>query len=620
MLAASANHQFSVQGFSASRFCQSDSMSSRLLKAAIRPGRSSANLRSLDEASARRLLRAHLVPGPGIAALEERLIEHTQGNPLFIEECLYALAETGELTRSSGDRFQLAKPVAAIRVPRSLRGLLESRVDSLPDGDKDVLQAAAVVGTAIPLSLLRHVAEAPEEILQPAIRRLCRDGFLLPDPNDPARLLFRHGLTREAVYGSILKRTRTRMHASAFATLEGRPGARTDAVDLLADHAFRAELWPKAADYARQAGAKAATRDANAEAWRVYEQALIAASHCPAGPERDQMLLNLHLEARAPIFRLGDVAALQAHIDQAIILAGQQDDHRRLANCLVFRSHALWLGGDAAGALAAAEQVGAIAAAHADPDLQVRARFQQGLVYLTQGHNAATVAAMRAVVDYIAAGDHGGRYGLDDALAVTALGYVVRAAAEAGDFTSAEAALAETRIQAQRLGRRFSLIFADTAEGYLLLQQGQPGRAIAPLDRAVDLCRAADARLLGPVTTSFLALAHIDSGKPETGIVLARQAVEDAARMGFLASQPLRQAILARAMRVAGAHGEAIAQAELALAAARRLGEAGAEAYANAELGEAHLAQGHTQAGRDALEAALAQAGALAMHPLVLRV
>ena len=208
------------------------------------------NLRSLDEASARRLLRAHLVPGPGIAALEERLIEHTQGNPLFIEECLFALAETGELTRSSGDRFQLAKPVAAIRVPRSLRGLLESRVDSLPDGDKDVLQAAAVVGTAIPLSLLRHVAEAPEEILQPAIRRLCRDGFLLPDPNDPARLLFRHGLTREAVYGSILKRTRTRMHASAFATLEGRPGARTDAVDLLADHAFRAELWPKAADYA----------------------------------------------------------------------------------------------------------------------------------------------------------------------------------------------------------------------------------------------------------------------------------------------------------------------------------------------------------------------------------
>ena len=574
------------------------------------------NLRSLDEASARRLLRAHLVPGPGIAALEERLIEHTQGNPLFIEECLYALAETGELTRSSGDRFQLARPVASIRVPRSLRGLLESRVDSLPDGDKDILQAAAVVGTAIPVSLLRHVAAAPEEILQPAIRRLCRDGFLLPDPVDPARLLFRHGLTREAVYGSILKRTRTRMHASAFATLEGRPGATTDAVDLLADHAFRAELWPKAAAYARQAGAKAATRDANAEAWRVYEQALIAANHCPPGSERDQMLLNLHLEARTPIFRLGDVAALRAHIDQAITLAEQQDDYRRLGNCHVFRSHALWLNGDAGGALAAAERVAEIAATHADQDLHVRSRFQQGLVHLTQSRTAETMRAMRDVLDHISTGNPGGRYGLDDALAVTALAYLVRAAADAGDFTAAETALAETRVQAQRLGRRFSSIFADTAEGYLLLARGRPAPAIAPLERAVDLCRAADARLIGPVPASFLALAYVDTGDSERSLSLARQAVEDAARMGFLAAQPMRLAILARALRAGGADQEAMLHAQEALASARRLGEPGAEAHAMLEIAELHLRQGRIGHGHDAFNAALAQAAALGLRPL----
>ena len=574
------------------------------------------HLRALDEAAARRLLRIHLVPGPGVAAFEERLIEHTGGNPLFIEECLYALAETGELARIGGDRFRLAGPVRTLQVPKSLRGLLDARVDHLPEMDKDILQAAAVVGTTVPLDLLSAVAGQEQHAIRQSASRLCRDGFLLADPDDPARFMFRHGLTREAVYNSILKRTRSRMHASAFAVLEGQLGGAAEAADLLADHAFRAELWPNAAIYARQAAARAAARDANASATRFYEQALTAASQWADGDDKDQMLLNLHLEARASLFRLGDVAGLRAHVDAAIALAERQDDHERLGNCHVFRSHALWLWGDPAGALEDVQTLTRMAAARADGDLAIRARYQAALVYLSQSRVADTIAAMRDVLAHLASPRNGGRYGLDDALAVTAHSYIARAAAEAGEFATAEAAVMEARNVAHRIGKRFSWIFADTAEGHLLLMRGYPARAVAPLERAVETCRAADARLLGPVPMAFLAWAHAEAGDPSQGIKLARQAVEDASRMGFLASQPLRLCILARALLAGGAIDEAAAITQDAQALAGVGQEPGAMAFAQRLGAEISLRRGQTAEGRAALEAALAQAGALGLRTL----
>jgi len=86
--------------------------------------------------------------------LERKLIEHTSGNPLFLEECLQALVETGELVRV-GELYRLDSPVPVLRVPNSLRGLLDARVDRLEDAEKDVLQAAAVVGSTVPMDLLR---------------------------------------------------------------------------------------------------------------------------------------------------------------------------------------------------------------------------------------------------------------------------------------------------------------------------------------------------------------------------------------------------------------------------------------------------------------------------------
>jgi tetratricopeptide (TPR) repeat protein len=428
--------------------------------------------------------------------------------------------------------------------------------------------------------------------------------------------MFRHGLTREAVYSSILKRTRSRMHASAFAALEGQQGGTAEAVDLLADHAFRAELWPNAARYARQAAARAGARDANASATRFYEQALTAASHWEDGGDKDRMLLNLHLEARASLFRLGDIAGLRAHVDAAIALAERQDDHERLGNCYVFRSHALWLGGDPGRALEDAQTIARIAAARLDGDLAVRALYQEGLVYLTQSRVADTITCMRAVLDHLASPKNGGRYGLDDALAVTAHSYLARAAAEAGDFATAEAAVAEARAVAHRLGKRFSWIFADTAEGHLLLMHGQAGQAIAPLERAVATCRAADARLLSPVPMAFLAWAHTEMGDAIQGQALARQAVEDASRMGFLASQPLRLSLLARALLAGGAVEEASLYAKEAHALAGTGQEPGAGAFALRQLGEISLRQGRVDEGRSALDTAKAQATALGLHPL----
>jgi ATP/maltotriose-dependent transcriptional regulator MalT len=150
----------------------------------------------------------------------------------------------------------------------------------------------------------------------------------------------------------------------------------------------------------------------------------------------------------------------------------------------------------------------------------------------------------------------------------------------------------------------------------VLLLRGRADLAIAPLERALKTCQTADARLLGPVPAGFLAWARTETGAVDQGVGLARQAVEDAVRMGMLASQPLRLAILARAHLAGGALDEALVRAQDAQDLARSLQEPGAEAYALRQHGEVKLRQGRAEDGRTDLKAALALAAALGLRPL----
>ena len=234
---------------------------------------SQLRLDALAGESGGQLLDALLGDDPTLSSLKQLLVNH--GNPFFLEETVRTLVETKALEGSSGS-YRLTRPIEAIQVPATVQVILASRIDRLSLEDKHLLQIAAVIGRRVPFSLLRAVADLPDDALRGGLDRLQAAEFvyetgLFPD----LEYSFKHALTQEVAYGGILQDRRRELHAQIVSSIETLHHNRLDEqIELLAHHALRGELREKAVGYLRQAGVRASARSARQDARAWFEQAL----------------------------------------------------------------------------------------------------------------------------------------------------------------------------------------------------------------------------------------------------------------------------------------------------------------------------------------------------------
>ncbi len=242
----------------------------------------------LPAEGAERLLAALLGSSAGLEPLTRVLIAQTEGNPFFLEECVRTLVETRALTGERG-AYQLARPLPTIQVPATVQAVIAARIDRLSTEDKALLQTASVVGKDVPLGLLQAITGLAEDELYAAIGRLRAAEFLyeagiLPD----IEYTFKHALTHEVAYGSMLQDRRRALHVRIVETIERiYAGRLAEHVDRLAHHAFLGKAWAKAVTYLQQAGAKALARSVHREAVSCLEDALAALSP-PSRDSRDR--------------------------------------------------------------------------------------------------------------------------------------------------------------------------------------------------------------------------------------------------------------------------------------------------------------------------------------------
>ena len=160
------------------------------------------------------------------------------------------------------------------------------------------------------MPLIQAIAELPEETLQRGLAHLQAAEFLYEIRLFPEReYTFKHALTHEVAYGSLLQERRQALHARIVESLEA--GDRVpEQVERLAHHALRGELWDKALTYCRQAGEKAMARSAYREAVAYFEQALSALSHLPEQRDTREQAIDLRLALRSALSPLsGDHGA-----------------------------------------------------------------------------------------------------------------------------------------------------------------------------------------------------------------------------------------------------------------------------------------------------------------------
>ncbi len=240
-------------------------------------------LDSLPPETAEELLDALLGGQAELQRLRQQLIERTEGNPFFLEECVRTLVETEALLGERG-AHTLGKAIETIQVPATVQVILAARIDRLAPEDKHLLQAAAVIGKDVPFALLKHTSDLAEETLRASLARLQAAEFvyeaaLFPD----LEYTFKHALTHEVAYGGLLSERKRQLHAKVVGAVETLyEGRITEHAERLAHHAVRGGLADKAVEYLNEGGTKALMRSGYREAKSYFEDALRMAEGLPS--------------------------------------------------------------------------------------------------------------------------------------------------------------------------------------------------------------------------------------------------------------------------------------------------------------------------------------------------
>jgi predicted ATPase len=225
----------------------------------------------LGRESAEEMLSALLGDGKDLLPLKRLIIERTQGAPFFMEEMVQTLFEDGVLVRNGATH--LTMPLAELKIPPTVQGILAARIDRLPAAEKELLQTLGVLGREFPFALVRAVTRKSDDDLNQMLSDLQLAEFIYEQPTTgDIEYIFKHALTQEVAYNSLLVERRKQLHERAAGALESLFAAQLDDhLDQLAHHYSRTDNVEKAVEYLGRAGQQTAQRSAYADAMREFQ-------------------------------------------------------------------------------------------------------------------------------------------------------------------------------------------------------------------------------------------------------------------------------------------------------------------------------------------------------------
>src|SRR6266436_5392372 len=531
------------------------------------------------------LLDDWLGSDPALAPLCARIEASARGNPLFVEEIVRSLVERGVLRGERG-AYTPANPVEEIALPETVQAVLASRIDRLSERDKDVLQAAAVVGRDVPTELLRVVVDLPGPDLAASLERLATAELLGP-AGPPGERAFRHPLTQEVAYRTQLLDRRRRTHAGiARALLAIHGSAAPTHAALLAHHFEEAGLHLEAARWHEHAGRRVARSDP-ADGVRHCRRVTQLLTTLPESSET----LMLELTSRIALLEIGRIAGIEERESQGLFEEA--------------------LAGDVAQYLACAERASELAEGSDDPALAFEMRTVLAHAQLAVGRlDPARAIAERALAEL------GRVAGLREAVGRSTAPVFCRiwwalASAYLGRAAEAQAGL-EALLADEKDGGVEALYGTHGFLCEVLRLRGDLPGALAHGRRAVELAEGRGSPFSRVEAAAFLGSAELAAGDVataasalETALGLAR------ARRAALWYEPRILATLADAKRAAGDRSGARALLAEARESVER-GQGWRLSACDVELARVRLLASEPVPDRTAIESALESVEALA--------
>jgi class 3 adenylate cyclase/tetratricopeptide (TPR) repeat protein len=292
-------------------------------------------LNQLSEDSSVELVQAILEDGDVSPDIRELILRRGAGNPLFMEEFTHTLLENGSIQREN-NLYIMSEKSSDIQVPDTIQGVIAARIDRLEDNLKRTMQVASVIGRDFAFRILQTITGLREELKGYLINlqglEFIYEKSLFPE----LEYIFKHALTREVAYNSLLQKSRREIHGNIGKAVEQIYSDRLEEFfEILAYHYEQGEIWEKALEYALEAAQRAMQLCAHPEAISHYLKVLELLERLPRTVVRDRIYKDVVLSlARLPgwLMRIGTGQKERLrHIDKAIRIADDIGDSGGLA-------------------------------------------------------------------------------------------------------------------------------------------------------------------------------------------------------------------------------------------------------------------------------------------------
>ena len=227
------------------------------------------------------------------SGLGELILEKTEGVPFFIEELIKSIKDLNIIERK-GDRYLLAKDIQDVVIPSTIQDVIMARVDSLPALAKKVLQTGSVIEREFSYELIKRVTGLQEQKLLSHLSVL-KDSELLYERGiyPQSVYIFKHALTREVVYDSILTRRKKNFHEEIGNAIEELYKKNiVEYYGVLAEHYISSENYEKGAEYSKLAGKKARRASSNLDAIEYGKKRVLCLESLPISDSTQRLIID----------------------------------------------------------------------------------------------------------------------------------------------------------------------------------------------------------------------------------------------------------------------------------------------------------------------------------------
>lgn len=554
-------------------------------------------LEGLEAGALNDLVDSLIAERPGLSALRRQMVQYTGGVPLYVEEVIRALRD-GEAVPAPGSAPG-TRDLGGIDIPASIRGILGLRIERLPEVQRQVLEAAAVIGTQVPERLLARLTGLDPDPLAEALDGLAEAELLHRTRSFPEHVhAFNHALMLEAAYRTMLPSRRQALHRQMLDLLDDQYAGQVDEhLDEMADHARFGNLWDRAADLSERAGDRATGMSAYQRAVLHYERAIDALSRLD--PSRDTALrrAELYQRMRPGLMILGLFDRALASLGKAEALFREAGDRRALAECHVHLAYFHATDSQFDAGLECCEK--AVDEARGLDDSLLHAEIEGARCQLLRmrGLFAEAIRQCGDFADIYTGANRLYRGPHLGSRAVWGRAHLAICRAYLGDSAGAQTDIAEALAVADLTGRPVDLQFAWHNAAICERIEGRIDAALPLFARALDIVRRTDLDYFQAWIMGNMGEALLEAGNIDFGMQMLTEAVERKAPVTASVLLTLARISLGKGHLLTGDRARAEAVLRQCLAESRAMGHRFFEQVALRRLASAVVEKDPEQGG-----------------------